>query len=72
VADLDSIERSLRELLPADLYAAVWVDPSSTTLMRVFDHLRTLQHVLTDYAPREVAQQSSTGCSPSQPLLASR
>jgi adenylate cyclase len=61
VADLDSIERSLRELLPADLYAAVWVDPSSTTLMRVFDHLRTLQHVLTDYAPREVAQQVLPG-----------
>ncbi|MEO1070563.1 MAG: adenylate/guanylate cyclase domain-containing protein, partial [Cyanobacteria bacterium J06638_6] len=61
MANLDNIERSLRELLPADLYAAVWVDPSATTLIQVFDHLRTLQHALADYTPREVAQRISPG-----------
>lgn len=57
VAELESIERSLRDLAPADLYAALWVDPSPQTLVKVFDHLRTLQHILTDYVPRDVAQQ---------------
>ncbi|MBE9135787.1 adenylate/guanylate cyclase domain-containing protein [Nodosilinea sp. LEGE 07088] len=64
MADLERIERSLRALLPADLYAAVWVDPSPKTLMQVFDHLRTLQHILTDYMPRDLGQQISPsgGC----------
>ncbi|MBD2105439.1 adenylate/guanylate cyclase domain-containing protein [Nodosilinea sp. FACHB-13] len=57
MAELDSIERSLRDLAPADLYAALWVDPSAQTLVKVFDHLRTLQHILIDYLPRDVAQQ---------------
>ncbi|MFQ4136547.1 adenylate/guanylate cyclase domain-containing protein [Nodosilinea sp. PGN35] len=61
VAELESIERSLRELVPADLYAALWVDPSPKTLGRVFDHLRTLQHSLIDYVPRAVAQQPPLG-----------
>jgi adenylate cyclase len=47
-------ERRLRSLLPADLYAAAWVNPSSATLMRAFEHLRTLQHILIDYVPRDV------------------
>jgi class 3 adenylate cyclase len=42
----------LRWLLPADLYAAAWIDPSAATLMRVFEHLRTLQRSLQDYLPR--------------------
>ncbi|PSR19132.1 adenylate/guanylate cyclase domain-containing protein [filamentous cyanobacterium CCP3] len=57
MAELESIERSLRELVPADLYAALWVDPSAQNLGRVFDHLRTLQHVLIDYVPRDVSQR---------------
>ncbi|MGB3310836.1 MAG: adenylate/guanylate cyclase domain-containing protein [Nodosilinea sp.] len=57
MAELESIERSLRELAPADLYAALWVDPSAQTLSKVFNHLRTLQHVLIDYVPRDVSQQ---------------
>lgn len=57
VAELESIERSLRDLVPADLYAALWVDPSPKTMVKVFDHLRTLQHILIDYVPRDVAQQ---------------
>ncbi|MBE9156794.1 adenylate/guanylate cyclase domain-containing protein [Nodosilinea sp. LEGE 06152] len=59
-AELKSIERSLRELAPADLYAALWVDPSAQTLGKVFDHLRTLQHVLIDYVPRDVSQRPPT------------
>lgn len=53
---LTAIEQRLRPLLPADLYAAAWVAPSSKTLMRVFEHLRTLQHILIDYIPRDVSQ----------------
>lgn len=51
---LAEIERRLRSLLPADLYAAAWIHPSSETLMRTFEHLRTLQHILIDYIPRDV------------------
>jgi len=51
---LFDIERQLRWLIPADLYAAVWVTPSPQMLMKVFEHLRTLQHVLIDYVPRDV------------------
>ncbi len=53
---LSSIEPRLRALLPADLYAAAWVNPSPETLMRVFEHLRTLQRILYDYVPRQVAE----------------
>ncbi|MGB8980849.1 MAG: adenylate/guanylate cyclase domain-containing protein, partial [Anaerolineales bacterium] len=58
---LSSIETRLRLLLPADLYAAVWVDPSPTMLERVFEHLRTLQRILHDYSSRQIAE------SPPQP-----
>ena len=51
---LVDMERRLRPLLPADLYAAAWIDPVSGTLMRVFEHLRTLQHILINYVPRDV------------------
>lgn len=50
------IEPRLRYLLPADLYAAMWVEPSSDNLTRVFEHLRTLQRILYDYVPRQVAE----------------
>ena len=43
------------KLLPADLYAAAWLDPSSATLMKVFEHLRTLQRILYSHVPRQVA-----------------
>lgn len=61
VVELNTIERSLRDLLPADLSAIAWVDPSPQTLTRVFDHLRTLHHILIDYVPRDVAQQPPLG-----------
>ncbi|MEO0828692.1 MAG: adenylate/guanylate cyclase domain-containing protein [Cyanobacteria bacterium J06639_16] len=52
--DLANLERHLRLLLPADLYAAAWIDPSADTLMRAFEHLRTLQHMLINYVPSNV------------------
>ncbi len=42
-------------MLPADLYAEAWVDPSPTTLERVFEHLRTLQRILHDYSSRHIS-----------------
>ena len=53
---LESIETRLRTLLPADLYAAAWVDPSPTTLEKVFEHLRTLQRILHDYSSRHISE----------------
>ena len=54
---LKSIETRLRALLPASLYAAAWVDPSPTTLEKVFTHLRTLQRILYDYLPRRISER---------------
>lgn len=56
LSPLAVIEPRLRALLPADLYVTAWVDPSTATLVRVFEHLRTLQRVLHDYLPRQVAE----------------
>ncbi len=55
---LSSIETRLRPLLPADLYASVWVDPSPTMLERVFEHLRTLQRILHDYTSRLISENA--------------
>ena len=54
---LQSIEARLRLLLPANLYASAWVDPSPTKLEHVFNHLRTLQRILYDYSPRRIAER---------------
>ncbi len=51
---LKPIEPRLRYLLPADLYAISWVEPSPSILTRVFEHLRTLYYILHDYVPRQV------------------
>lgn len=53
---LASLEPRLRHLLPADLYAQAWLDPTPATLARVFDHLRTLHHILQDYVPRQLIE----------------
>lgn len=53
---LAALELKLRSLLPADLYASVWVDPVPANLMKVFEHLRTLQRILQDYTPRQVTE----------------
>jgi len=50
------IEPLMRRLLPADLYVQVWFDPDTDCLMQAFHHLRTLQRVLQDYVPRQVAE----------------
>ncbi|MFE4106454.1 adenylate/guanylate cyclase domain-containing protein [Almyronema epifaneia] len=57
LSELAELELRLRLLLPADLYAVAWVDPSPATLMQIFEHLRTLQHLLTNYVPREVCDR---------------
>ncbi len=56
LSPLAAIEPRLRTLLPADLYAVAWVDATSGTLMRVFEHLRTLRRILYDYVPRQVSE----------------
>ncbi|HIK54962.1 MAG TPA: adenylate/guanylate cyclase domain-containing protein [Synechococcales cyanobacterium M55_K2018_004] len=53
---LADVEPQMRWLLPADLYAEVWLDPQPPQLMRAFQHLRTLHHVLHDYVPRQVSE----------------
>ena len=57
VSPLKSMEMRLRALLPASLYANAWVDPSPTTLEKVFTHLRTLQRILYDYLPRRISER---------------
>ncbi len=54
VSPLAVIEPRLRSLLPADLYATAWIDPSEGNLLKVFEHLRTLQRILHDYVPKQV------------------
>lgn len=56
---LIALEPRLRSLLTADLYARTWVNPDATTLMRTFEHLRTLQASLQDYVSREVSNARS-------------
>jgi adenylate cyclase len=56
VSPLATIEPRLRSLLPADLYALAWLDPSPAMLTRVFEHLRTLQRILYDYVPRQIVE----------------
>jgi adenylate cyclase len=53
---LQSIEPRLRAVLPADLYAAAWLDPSVKTLQAVFEHLRSLRRILHSYVPQHVAR----------------
>ncbi|MDA0243417.1 MAG: adenylate/guanylate cyclase domain-containing protein [Chloroflexi bacterium] len=53
---LAAIEPRLRPLLPAILYTDTWIEPTSANLLKVFDHLRSLQHTLQDYLPRLVLE----------------
>lgn len=57
VSPLAHIEPRLRSLLPADLYAAAWLEPSPDNLVLVFEHLRTLRFILYDYVPRQVSEK---------------
>lgn len=56
IPKLREIESRLRPLLPASLYAEVWVDPSAKNLNRTFRHLRTLHRILYSYLPRQVTE----------------
>ena len=57
---LTLLEPRLRSLLPAMLYASVWVEPIPERLIQVFEHLRTLRRMLGDYVPRFVAETPPT------------
>src|SRR5260221_7956869 len=57
LSPLETPDPRLRTLLPADLYALAWVDPSPATLTKVFEHLRTLRRILYDYMPRILSDE---------------
>ncbi|MDD2921855.1 MAG: adenylate/guanylate cyclase domain-containing protein, partial [Anaerolineales bacterium] len=50
---LTAIESRLRYLLPAELYASMWANPSVDVMIQVHSHLRTLLHILYDYTSRK-------------------
>ena len=52
---LTAIESRLRYLLPAEMYASMWSNPSVDMMIDVHKHLRTLQRVLHDYIPRQIS-----------------
>lgn len=52
----DPLALRLRPLVPAELWAGLCRDRTAPTLMAVFEHLRTLQHILSDYMPRRVTE----------------
>lgn len=51
---LMTIESRLRYLLPAEMYVAMWGNPSLEVMVEVHKHLRTLQRILHDYTARQV------------------
>jgi adenylate cyclase len=51
---LTTIESRLRYLLPAELYARMWGNPSVDIMLEVHKHLRTLQRTLHDYTSRQI------------------
>ncbi len=51
---LTTIESRLRYLLPAEMYVAMWGNPSVDIMIQVHDHLRTLQRILHDYTSRQI------------------
>ncbi|MBV6394094.1 MAG: hypothetical protein KPEEDBHJ_03340 [Anaerolineales bacterium] len=51
---LTTIENRLRYLLPAEMYAEMWGNPSVEIMIRIFNHLRTLQRILHDYTSRQI------------------
>jgi len=52
---LTSIESRLRYLLPAEMYASMWGNPSVEIMLDVHKHLRTLQRILHDYTSRQIS-----------------
>ncbi len=52
---LATIETRLRYLLPAEMYAFMWGNPSVDVMIDVHKHLRTLQRILHDYTSRQIS-----------------
>jgi len=52
---LTDIESRLRLLLPAEMYAEMWGDPSVKIMIKVHKHLRTLQRILHDYTSPQIS-----------------
>ena len=52
---LTTIESRLRLLLPAEMYAFMWGNPSVEIMIDVHKHLRTLQRILHDYTSRQIS-----------------
>jgi adenylate cyclase len=52
---LSAIESRLRYLLPAEMYADMWGNPSVDMMVAVHKHLRTLHHVLQDYTSPQIS-----------------
>ncbi|MBK8618848.1 MAG: adenylate/guanylate cyclase domain-containing protein [Anaerolineales bacterium] len=52
---LTTIENRLRLLLPAEMYASMWGNPSMEIMIEVHKHLRTLQRILHDYTSRQIS-----------------
>lgn len=48
----------LRSLLPAEMYASMWGNPSVEIMIDVHKHLRTLQRILHDYTSRQISINS--------------
>ncbi len=54
ISPLAEIESRMRDLTPAIMYVDVWINPSVRSLIRTFNHLRTLYRILFNYLPRHV------------------
>ncbi len=54
-SQLTTIESRLRLLLPAEMYAFMWGNPSVDIMIAVHKHLRTLQRILHDYTSRQIS-----------------
>jgi class 3 adenylate cyclase len=52
---LTTIESRLRYLLPAEMYASMWGNPSVDIMVAAYNHLRTLQRILQDYTSRQIS-----------------
>jgi adenylate cyclase len=52
---LVTIESRLRYLLPAEMYASMWGNPSVEVMVNIHKYLRTLQRILHDYTSRQIS-----------------
>src|SRR5689334_12578307 len=51
---LVTIEGRLRYLLPSEMYASMWGNPSVEVMVNIHKYLRTLQRILHDYTSRQI------------------